>query len=72
MKIKKTISFDGYTKADVIKVSEDGSVLCNIFEVTGSDENGDIIRKSDTNISFPDGAWPFSLTQEEIGSLNLG
>ena len=64
--IEKTISFDGYNKAEIIAVMENGDVLCN---VSATDENG-TITKHDSNILFFADSLPFEITNEELEQLN--
>lgn len=45
----KEINWDGYNLSTIVKIYENGGVLCNLFYI---DENGNIL-KYDMNISFP-------------------
>lgn len=66
MPITKTIDFDGYNKAEIITVLENGDVLCN---VSAEDENG-AVTKHDRNILFFAESLPFEITNEELEQLN--
>lgn len=66
MPITKDISFDGYNKAEIITVLENGDVLCN---VSAENENG-TVTKHDRNILFFAESLPFEITNEELELLN--
>ena len=63
MILEKEINWDGYTKVFIRCIEKDGSYFCNLSNDDGS--------KVDTNISFPSNTTIFTLTEEEIASLDV-
>jgi len=73
--MKKTIDFNGYNVAEIVKRYPNGDCLCNIAEVvkteaTDTTDASEQVIKSDTNIVFTADQLPFTLTVEEIEGLN--
>lgn len=66
--MKKTIDFNGYNVAEIVKRYPNGDCLCNVYAVVKKDKFDQII-KYDTNIVFTGDNLPFDLTEEEIISL---
>jgi len=67
--MKKTINFNGYNVAEIVKRYPNGDCICNVYEVVKTDESEKII-KSDTNIVFTAGNLPFRLTTKDREELN--
>ena len=61
--MKKTIAFDGYNEAEILKLYEDGACACTLRQI----EEEQII-KEDTNIILYNGVH-FVLTEEEMSEL---
>lgn len=61
--MKKTIDFDGYNEAEILKLYEDGACACTLRLI----EEEQLI-KEDTNIILYDGVH-FVLTEEEMSEL---
>ena len=65
--IVKNIDFDGYNRAIVQKMYENGDLVCDVQTVQ-VDEMGEEIIKQDTNLVFISGS--IELTQDEILDLS--
>jgi len=73
--MKKTIDFNGYNVAEIMKRYPNGDCLCNISQVvkveaTDATDASEQIIKSDTNIVFKADKLPFKLSAKEIEKLN--
>lgn len=73
--MKKTINFNGYNQAEIVKRYPNGDCLCNVLEVvktekTDTTDASEQIIKSDTNIIFTADKLPFTLTALQIEKLN--
>lgn len=60
----KTIDFDGYNEAEVLKMYEDGACVCTVRQM---EEN--VCVKQDTNIIMTNGVH-FELSEDEMKELN--
>ena len=72
--MKKTIDFNGYNVAEIVKRYPNGDCLCNVYEVvktekTDTTDASEQIVKSDTNIVFIADSLPFELTESDIELL---
>jgi len=72
--MKKTIDFNGYNVAEIVKRYPNGDCLCNIAQVvktekTDTTDASEQIVKYDTNIVFLCGHLPFTLTDDDILEL---
>lgn len=61
----KTIDFDGFNEAEIVKIYDGGAILCNLLQ---TDEQ-DIVIREEKNISFDGGYWPFELSKEEVAEF---
>jgi len=61
----KAIDIDGFNEAEIVKIYDGGTVLCNLLQ---TDEQ-DIVIREEKNISFDGGYWPFTLSVEELEEL---
>lgn len=72
--MKKTINFNGYNVAEIVKRYSSGDCLCNISQVvktekTDTTDASEQTVKSDTNIIFMADKLPFELTEKDIAIL---
>ena len=66
----KNIDFDGFTKAEIVKIYDGGTILCNLLQIIESEDGlTEQIVKEEKNISFDGGYWPFVLSVEELKEL---
>jgi len=72
--MKKTINFNGYNQAEIVKRYPKGDCLCNVSEVvktekTDTTDASEQTIKSDTDIVFTSDNLPFTLTALQIEKL---
>ena len=61
----KTIDFDGYNEAEVLKMYDDGACVCTVRQM-----EEDVCVKEDTNIIMTNGVH-FTLTKEEYDNISI-
>jgi len=62
--MNKDINFDGWNRAKIICINEDGSVLCELFLM-----DGEKVLAFESGISFNPDNLPFELSESEIDEI---
>ena len=67
--MEKTIDFQGYNRAILIKLNEDGSILCDLEQWDVLEDGSEQFVIRECNISFDEGSYPFEISEEELEEL---
>lgn len=67
--MEKIIEFQEYNKAILIRLNEDGSILCDLEKWDLLEDGSEQFVCKESNISFDKDCYPFELTEEEINEL---